>query len=158
MPDEEFNYDAEEVPPVEDSPAQSRPSQPEITAETVQKMLDWFKQDMEDKLQEKQEHIDELYRRLGVTEEDDAASLNCSLTPTTIGAASEGSETADTTEYDKSTGAPLVKLYVVTRVVYNEAGDEKLYAFARYVTFQACHVGPETRYEVDVPTDCDTPP
>ncbi len=101
--------------------------------------------------------VDELYKRLRPTDEDSSGQVPCGATATTIGADSEGSETADTTEYDTSAGGN-VKLWVITRMVYNEAGDEKLYAFARPVTFQACHVGPETRYVVDAPTECDPPP
>ena len=78
--------------------------------------------------------------------------------PTTLGSAAEGSETADTTTWSRATdGTPLEETYV-SRVVYNDGGDEVLYVFMRTRKFDACgllyEVSAETRVSVDVPEDC----
>jgi hypothetical protein len=77
--------------------------------------------------------------------------------PTTLGGASEGSESADSSTWARGGGTPLV-LYVVSRTVYNEAGDKTLYSFVRPLTFDArgvlVSVGAETRVTVDVTEAC----
>ena len=49
-------------------------------------------------------------------------------------------------------------LYVVSRIVYNEAGDKSLYSFVRPLTFDArgllVSAGAETRVTVDVTESC----
>ncbi len=84
----------------------------------------------------------------------------CASSPasvTTLGAGSEGSETAasDTWTACGSTG---LDDWRVTRVVYNDAGDEKLYAMMRKYTYDKTGklylVSAETRVTVDIPEDC----
>ena len=75
--------------------------------------------------------------------------------PTELGQNTEGSESALTTTYDGTSGsAPGLKVWVITRMVFNESGDKKLYAYVRPLTFPAAiapTVGAETRIEVDAP-------
>lgn len=77
--------------------------------------------------------------------------------PTTLGAAAEGSEAAvtDTWTTDGITG---LEVYVICRVVYNHAGDKKLYSYARKLTYdiygRLYSVGGETRIEVDAAGAC----
>lgn len=74
--------------------------------------------------------------------------------PTTIGAATEGSETASTDTWDRTSqsGAGLDEWYV-SRVVYNHSGDKVLYAFLRKRTYDSFGmlrtVSAETRVSVD---------
>jgi len=80
----------------------------------------------------------------------------------------EGSDTADPSSWARDRGpigsgallfgdTPL-SFWVVTRVVYNHAGDKKLYAFRRQLTFAAdgrLHaVSEEDRITVDEPEAC----
>ena len=79
------------------------------------------------------------------------------LTPlTTIGANSEGSETADTGTWTR--GDHAVEVWAVSRVVYNEAGDKVLYAMVRkwtYDTLGALYsISAETRISVDATDAC----
>ena len=75
----------------------------------------------------------------------------------TLGSNSEGSETAATDTWT-SGGTNGLALWQTCRVVYNEAGDEKLYEFRRKLTFDKSgrlySVSGETRIEVDAPGDC----
>lgn len=79
------------------------------------------------------------------------------VSPTTIGAASEGSESASSTTWNRDDGSPLEEWYV-SRVGYWHAGDEKLYAFYRKRTYDTLgalrSVSAETRVEIDAPEDC----
>ena len=83
----------------------------------------------------------------------------------TLGPEGEGSETADTTAFNFIAGPGMttsnVELNVMTRCVYNHAGDQKLYGFERTLFFN-CNdgnlvlqqVSSERRYEIDPPVDC----
>jgi len=85
--------------------------------------------------------------------------------PATLGSNTEGSETpsSDTWTRDGTTsgsnyaGVPL-DLWVVGRVVYNHAGDKKLYAFLRKLSFDSVGflrvAGAENRVEVDAAEAC----
>jgi len=85
------------------------------------------------------------------------------------GSGAEGSEAADGATWDRalspgsgsgtSYGDTPVAFWVVCRTVYNDAGDEILYAMLRHLTFAAdgrlASISAETRVEVDVPEeDC----
>jgi len=79
------------------------------------------------------------------------------LTPlTTIGESDEGSESPDTASWVKSDHA--VEAWVITRVVYNDSGDQVLYAFARLFTYDTLgmlySVSAETRVSVDATEVC----
>ena len=80
--------------------------------------------------------------------------------PKAIYATFEGSETAQCDNWARDDQAPNdgVTIPVTTRVVYNEAGDEKLYGFYRTLTFDSAgqlkNISAETRYEIDVPGPC----
>jgi hypothetical protein len=70
-------------------------------------------------------------------------------------------ETAATDEWDITdppAGKDGVTVRVQTRTAYNDAGDQKLYAFYRDLTFDSrgCLVAAtgETRVEIDAPEDC----
>jgi hypothetical protein len=75
----------------------------------------------------------------------------------TLGGNTEGSETAATDTWT-SGGTDGLALWQTCRVVYNEAGDEKLYEFRRKLTFDKSgrlySVSGETRIEVDAPGSC----
>jgi hypothetical protein len=76
-------------------------------------------------------------------------------TITTLGAGSEGSETADTTTWTAGTTNGLAEWYV-SRVVYNdEAATPTLFAFLRKRTYdrfgRLYSVSGETKVTVDVP-------
>ena len=49
---------------------------------------------------------------------------------------------------------------MITRVIYQAAGDEILYGYCREVTIDSggaiAHIGPEVRVIIDTPVDCDT--
>lgn len=70
-------------------------------------------------------------------------------TPTTIGAASEGSEAADSSSHS---GGGAVEIWFQSRTGYFQAGDKKLYAYMRKITFDSKGhyrgVSGETRVEV----------
>jgi len=82
-------------------------------------------------------------------------------TPFELGTPGDSSETADTDVWDREaqgtdTG---VEVPVVTRSVYDAAGDEILYQFIRVMTFDSSGrltlVSAETRYTIDTPDeDC----
>lgn len=78
--------------------------------------------------------------------------------PTTLGSASAGSETADGATWSKASDATPVNVYVVSRVVYNPSGDQALYSFVRMMSFDArgllVSVGAETRVTVDTTEAC----
>lgn len=85
--------------------------------------------------------------------------------PQTVGSSSEGSTTADTATWTRTAttsgtnyGDIPLTLWVVGRVVYDHAGDEKLYAMVRSLTFTADGklnaVSGETQVEIDAPEDC----
>lgn len=93
-----------------------------------------------------------------LADEDEELVDNCSISsPDTLGAASEGSETADSGTWTRDGSTPL-EFYVQSRSGYFESGNETLYQYLRKVTIDACgkivSVGAETRVTVDVPEDC----
>jgi len=71
----------------------------------------------------------------------------------TLGAASEGTETALSDSWSVGGSGNGLAIYKVTRTVYNHAGDKKLYEFLRLFTYDDCgrlySVSAETRVEVD---------
>jgi len=85
--------------------------------------------------------------------------------PATLGLSTEGTETAatdtwsltGTTSGTNYAGVPL-EIWQTCRVVYNHAGDKKLYAFQRKLTFDTTGrlrlVSAETRVEVDAAGAC----
>lgn len=84
--------------------------------------------------------------------------VGVTTSPTTLGSSSEGSETADTTSWTRSSsGAPL-DVWQVCRTVYNHAGDKKLYSFVRKFSYDSLGlliaVSAETRIEVDAAESC----
>jgi hypothetical protein len=85
-------------------------------------------------------------------------ALGATASPTTIGAAAEGSESADTASWSRATSATPVNLYCVSRVVYNASGDQTLYQFMRELSFDArgqlLAVSAEMRVTVDVTESC----
>lgn len=85
--------------------------------------------------------------------------------PQAIGISPEGTTTANADTWDRSIvtsganyGDVAMNMQVITRVVYDHAGDEKLYGFYRTLRFAAdgklASVTAETRYEIDAPEDC----
>ncbi|MDB5353594.1 MAG: hypothetical protein JWN24_47 [Phycisphaerales bacterium] len=78
--------------------------------------------------------------------------------PTVIGGASEGSESADASSWSRDTNGTPVDIYMVSRTVYNEAGDRTLYQFVRKLSFDArgllVGVGGESRVTIDVTEAC----
>ncbi|HEX4795511.1 MAG TPA: hypothetical protein VH370_17095 [Humisphaera sp.] len=78
--------------------------------------------------------------------------------PTTLGDTSEGSETADTSNWSRASTATPLNLYVVSRMVYNESGDQTLYQFVRQLSLDArgllVSVSGETRVTIDVTEPC----
>lgn len=73
-----------------------------------------------------------------------------------LGDASEGSEAADTDSMDNPDGITGT-IWLQSRTGYFHEGDEKLYGYARGLTFECgklVAVTAETRYEVDNPEDC----
>ena len=72
----------------------------------------------------------------------------------------EGSETAQIDTWDRTSQGDNdgVIIRIQTRTVYNDAGDEKLYAFHRDLTFDSkgilVSISAETRSQVDVPEAC----
>jgi hypothetical protein len=95
-----------------------------------------------------------------------APATSCSgSNTTTIGSNSEGSESADSTSFDFTTGSgtstATLEVWVTSRVGYFDAGDQTLYGYARKLTFNCDggnlvleQVSGETRYTIDVPTIC----
>lgn len=77
--------------------------------------------------------------------------------PTTLGGNTEGSESADTTSWERTSGNP-VDVWIQTRQGFFHAGDEKWYAYARKFSYDSCGlliaVSGETRIEIDAPEDC----
>jgi len=79
-----------------------------------------------------------------------------------IGNPGEGSESADTGEWNRddafAKGENGFETYITTRVVYNHAGDKKLYGFSRTLQFDAFgmlyNVSQETQYTIDEPESC----
>ena len=79
----------------------------------------------------------------------------------TIGTAAEGVEAAATDTWDalaQVAGEHGLDLTVLTRLVYNNAGDEILYGYARTLTFDHLgmlrEVSAETRYTIETPDSC----
>ena len=88
----------------------------------------------------------------------DCVPTGNTASPTTLGGTSEGSETADTSHWSRSTDGTPLDLYVVTRMVYNESGDQTLYQFVRKLSFDACGlliaVSAEARVTIDATEAC----
>ncbi len=84
--------------------------------------------------------------------------VGCTASPTTIGGTSLGSESADTATWSRTTNATPLNIYLISRVVYNAAGDKTLYSFVRQLSFDArgllLSVSAETRITVDVTESC----
>jgi hypothetical protein len=85
------------------------------------------------------------------------SSATGALTPlTTIGSNTEGSETADSGTWTRSDHA--VEVWVISRVVYNQSGDQILYSYARKFTYDTLgalySISAETRITVDVTGSC----
>lgn len=85
--------------------------------------------------------------------------------PSTLGAGSEGSETANAATWSRAVvtsgtdyGDTPLELWTVCRVGYYDAGDETLWAYMRKLTFDASgrlkSVSAETRVSVDVAEAC----
>ncbi len=81
-------------------------------------------------------------------------------TATVIGDSIEGSETADTVFASSGVDDVPVNIWMESRVVYNDAGDEILYRYARKLKVNSRGLlyaeGAETRITVDAPDDCGT--
>jgi hypothetical protein len=79
-------------------------------------------------------------------------------TPNTLGSNTEGSETADSTTWSRTSDAKPLDVWITCRVVYNDAGDHKLYEYRRKFSYDACGlliaVSAEARIEVDAPGSC----
>lgn len=93
-----------------------------------------------------------------LSDEDNGIADECTTdSPDTLGAASEGSESADSSTWTCDNETP-VEVYVQSRTGYYHSGDEKLYAYIRKLTIDSCgkvaSIGAETRVEVDAPEDC----
>lgn len=86
------------------------------------------------------------------------ATVGTTTSPKQIGDSIEGSESADSTEWDRVSDAKALNLYAMTRVVYNDAGDEIVYGFIRLLKYDSLgaiyHVGPEIRVTIDALEDC----
>jgi len=84
------------------------------------------------------------------------AADNPGASITTIGAATEGSETASSDTWTAGTANGLAEWYV-SREVYNDAGDEILYSFLRKRTYdkygRLYSVSGETRVTVETPEE-----
>src|SRR5262249_1192455 len=78
--------------------------------------------------------------------------------PAPLGSTSDSSESAESTTWSKASDGTPVNVYVVSRVVYNAAGDQVLYSFMREMSFDArgllVSVGTETRVTVDATESC----
>lgn len=89
-----------------------------------------------------------------------ALGRGTNASPLELADENEGSETALTDDWDITDQGEDdgLELWQVTRVVYNEAGDKKLYGFKRKMTFDSTGrlvlVGQEVRYEIDSPGAC----
>lgn len=84
--------------------------------------------------------------------------VGVTTSPTTLGSSSEGSETADTTSWTRSSsGAPL-DIWMESRTVYDHASGKTLYGFARKFSYDSLGlliaVSGETRYTIDVAESC----
>ena len=83
-------------------------------------------------------------------------------TPLELYSTFEGSETTQTDTWDVSNQGENdgVKVYLTTRLVYNESGDEVVYGFCREFKYDSSgrllSISAETRYTIDTPVDCPT--
>ncbi len=82
-------------------------------------------------------------------------------TPDEIGRTPEGAEAANADTWNRespASGKDGVTFNVMTGVVYNHNGDEKLYGYYVLLTLDSRGMlvskGAETRYEIDVPVAC----
>lgn len=80
--------------------------------------------------------------------------------PTTVpsGGAVEGDETALTDTWSRASDGTPLDIWMVSRVVYNHAGDKKLYSYMRKFSYDATGlliaISAETRVEVDPASTC----
>ena len=79
----------------------------------------------------------------------------------TVGAAAEGTETADATTWDRSAqvaGEKGVDVVMLTHLVYDDTGDQILYGYWRTLSFDSrgmlSAVSAETRVAIDVAEAC----
>ena len=83
-------------------------------------------------------------------------------TPLVMYSTFEGNETAQTDTWNVSDQGENdgVKVYLTTRLVYNESGDEVIYGFYREFKYDSSgrllSISAETRYTIDTPVDCPT--
>lgn len=88
----------------------------------------------------------------------DCVPTGNTASPVTLGGTSEGPESADTNSWTRSSSGMPLDLYVVTRMVYNESGDQTLYQFVRKLSFDACGlltaVSAEARVTIDATEAC----
>ncbi|HZL36327.1 MAG TPA: hypothetical protein VFC78_13495 [Tepidisphaeraceae bacterium] len=84
--------------------------------------------------------------------------LGSQASPLTVCSTSNTSESPDTSTWSRDTDGLPINLYVVSRTVYNPAGDQTLYQFIRKLSFDArgilYAVSAETRDVVDVTEPC----
>ncbi len=84
--------------------------------------------------------------------------VGATASPTTLGGTTGGSETADTAAWSRATNATPLNVYLLSRTVYNAAGDKTLYAFVRQLSFDArgllLSASAETRITVDATESC----
>jgi hypothetical protein len=103
--------------------------------------------------------VDDIYRRLArihpVTPSSGGVAHGNVTSPTTLGSNVEGSETADSTSWTWTNGGPPVEVWMQSRTVYNESGDQKLYEYFRKWTIDTqgfvYSISGETRVIVDTP-------
>ncbi len=85
--------------------------------------------------------------------------------PSTLGSSSEGSETADTHDWDRRIiaagndyGDTPVDMWITARVAYDETSAKTLYGFARKLSFDASGrliaASAESRYTIDATEIC----
>jgi hypothetical protein len=80
--------------------------------------------------------------------------------PKTLYSTYEGSETAQTDTWDVTDQGENdgVKVYLNTRIVYNDSGDKILYGYYREFKYDSAgrliNISAETRYTVDAADDC----
>lgn len=142
-----------------------------MSAEGVDKKLDWFKEDIINDIEGKESNqrdeirklrvdIDEIFRRLRrISEETQTPPCEGTAGLTTLGDATEGSEAENSSSW--AIGSGPVNVWMTSRVSYYEAGTETLWGYRRKFSYDSCGkliaVSGETRYEVDVPTECVPP-
>lgn len=82
---------------------------------------------------------------------------NAAHTVVNVGSTGE-TEAADGTSVENAHDHKIVNVTQQTRTAYNDAGDEKLYAYYRIFTYtdgKLTNLSGETRVEIDAPTECE---